>query len=191
MSWQDCMDACQQAWAAAAQLDPRMVVWAWQNTPQPATPYVKLSMPSIETLGIDWITRTFDASRPAGQEYKIEVSGNREVPIEMQVFTDSTADGLSAQFLAEQIKTSLQLPTIRAILTRLGISPFDPQRINYVPTVVGANFRGRATCTIRCYMPAQSVAEYIGYIQTINGSITSSGGASPTPTVLPFSVVLP
>lgn len=190
MSWQDAMNAIQSAFAAAAQLDPTAVVWAWQNIPQPATPYVKLSMPSITTKGIDWLSRTVDLTRPAGQEVKAQAVGNREVPIEMQVFTDSVADGVAAPFLAEQIKTGLLLPNIRSILTAVGISPFDPGPVQNVPMIVAANFRGRATCTIRCYMPAQALAEYYGYIETVNGTITSTGGASETPYVQPFSVDL-
>lgn len=189
MGWPDVMDAMQAAIAASGHLDPARVIWAWQDVDQPPDPYVKLAMPSIETLGLDFLAMDFDATRPPGQEYRIQPQGQREVPLEMEVFTDQTADGGAAIFLAESIKTGLLRPSVRQILTAVGVSPFDPGRVSYAPALVAVGFRGRATCTIRCYCPAQAVAEYVGYIAIVNGTLTATGGATTLP-ALPYTAKL-
>lgn len=187
MGWPEVMDAMQSAWAAAARIDPSRVLWAWQPTTQPPTPYVKLAMPSIEQIGQDFLSMEFVPTRAPGQEFKIQPQGQREIPLEMQVFTDDVALGTSAIFLAEQIKTGLLLPSVRNQLTAVGVSPFDPGRVSYAPSIVGTGFRGRATCTIRCYVPAQALAEYVGYISSMAGTITTTGGASPSLPGLPYT----
>jgi hypothetical protein len=203
VSWEQVQDAFQAAVARAARLDPALVIWGFQDVDQPPMDpsavdgntgrrsYIKLAMPSIATIGLDWVQATYDASRAAGQEIELKPQGTREMPLELQAFTTSTADGNAAIFLAERARTHLLLPSIRAILSAVGISLFDPGPVRYVPSVVAAGFRGRATCTLRTYVPALALAEYVTYIQTVSGTITTTGGAQSTPNVRPFSTTLP
>ncbi len=120
-------------------------------------------------------------------QLKSEVQGVREVGLEITCFTSSTADGLDAQNVLEKTKTALRLSSVRDLLTAVGWSPFDPGPVNYIPEIVAVKFRGRATCVIRCYMPAQSVFEYISSIETVRGTISCSG-VDPDPVVIDYSV---
>jgi hypothetical protein len=202
MSWDQIQDAFSTAIARAAQLDPSRILWAFQDVDEPPMDntisgntgkrsYIKLAMPSIKTIGRDFLQRSYDATRAAGQEVKLQVQGTRELPLELQAFTASTADGQAAIFLADLAVSNLLLPSVRDILTAVGISVFDPGPVQYVPTVVAAGFRGRATCTLRTYVPALALAEYVTWIQTVNGTLTTTGGAQAGPTNTPFSGKLP
>lgn len=126
----------------------------------------------------------------AVQEIKAVVRGVRETSIELQCFSAATASADEALFMAEQIRTGLLLPSVRSGLAAVGVSPFDPGPANYAPAVVNVGFRGRATCSIRCYVPAQALAEYYGFIQTVNGKIRYTGGAFPGTTEVDFTADL-
>ncbi len=115
----------------------------------------------------------------ATQELRAHIEGFREVSWELQFFTKHTADNFDANTLAENTRTSLLFNSVRDILRAQQVSPFDPGPVNYLPEVVGTNFRGRATCSVRCYIPAQALFQYYGTIKTVNGSTTYSGGQTP------------
>jgi hypothetical protein len=184
--WRAIQDAIQAAMAAAAALPPEKVLWAFQNVNQPANPYLKLSIPGLLTKGQDWLSQAYDATRPAGQEIELQPMGTREVAIELQAFTDEVADESSAHFYLDGISTALIRPSIRDLLTAVGVSIFDPQGVQYAPAVVAANFRGRATATLRSYIPAQAASEYVGYIRSFRGTLTSAGSALP-PVAAPWA----
>lgn len=126
------------------------------------------------------------------QELSVKVQGVREAVFEITCFTDSTADDNDASILAEKTRTSLLLPSIRSLLQAASVGVFDPGPVQYIPQVVAVKFRGRAVVAIRCYVPAQSVIEYMTYIQTVNGQVSVSG-ASPNgfPIVKPFTTIPP
>lgn len=197
LTWQAVQDALFAAIVSASGLADDRILWSFQDVDEPALDnpitggnanpaYVKLSLPTIATRGQDWLQIDYDATRAPGQEIEQRPTGFREVPLEIQVFTSSTADGTAANFLAEQIRTGLLLPSIRDALAAVGVTPFDPGPVNFVPDVVSANFRGRATCTVRLYVPAIALSEFTTYIAEVAGTITTTGGKQPNPTATPF-----
>jgi hypothetical protein len=198
ITWQIVQDAIVAAMAAASGLDQSRILWAFQPIGEPQlddpidggggnTTYLKLSLPTILKLGQDWVQTTYDGTRPAGQEIAAQPTGFRELPLELQVFTSSTADGNAAIFVAEQIGTAMILPSIADPLAAVGVTVFDPGPVNYAPSVVGANFRGRATCTLRMYAPAIAVAQLYGYIAEAAGTLSLTGGKQ-SPVEVPFDV---
>lgn len=188
MSWDYVMDVLQRGVAQGTGLPPERVVWKWQNAGAPPHDYVVISVGALQTIGQDWLEMNTDLSRPNGQEIQALVRGVREMPFEIEAFTASTANKMAAIFLAEQARTSFLLPSIRSMLDTAQVSPFDPGPVQYAPDVVAVGFRGRATCTVRCYVPAPLVVEYLGYIAHVNGTVTAKRTPDdPSPIVKPFS----
>lgn len=188
-TWTQVHDAIQAAVAQASGLPASQVIWKYQNFDAPALDYVAMAFSSLGVVGIDALVPSYDGTRPAGQEIALTVTGVRELPLNVECFSASTADSSDALSRAEIIRTSMVLPSIRDQLAAVGVSAFDPQPVQYVPDVVAVGFRGRATMTVRCYVPAPLAQDLVGYIKTVNGTATISGEASPV--VQPFSVVLP
>ena len=177
MSWDDVGNTIVAAVRAASALPASRVVWKHQNYNAPPQTYVTINLPTILEKGQDWIETTTDLNRPRGQEVEIKVRGIREVSLELECFTDQSVsgDGQSAVSKLLEITTRLRLPGVRALLQEQGVSPFETGRINWIPDIPGTNFRGRAVCSIRCYIPLPSYAEYAGFIERVIGSFTSEG----------------
>jgi hypothetical protein len=187
-SWLFVMDTLQRAVAQGSNLAANQVVWKWQNAGARPQDYIVISVGALQTMGQDWVETNTDLARPNGQEVQALVRGVREMPFEIEAFTTATADPNAAIFLAEQVRTSLLLPSIRSMLDLAEVSPFDPGPVQYVPEVVAVRFRGRATCTVRCYVPAPVVVEYVGYIAHVNGTVTAKRTPDdPSPIVRGFS----
>lgn len=182
-------DAFFSALQRASGLPSDNVVWSFAARDQPGLPYLTLNLGMSDTIGIDYIKTTVDETRAAGQEIKQEVKGIREVSLELQAFTAAVSNDGSARDLLERTKAGLTLPSVGAILRTVGVSTFDPGPVNYIPAVVSAGFRGRAVCSVRCYMPAPSVAEYAGYIERVTGTITAKGGQA-AQILVPFDVTI-
>ena len=195
-TWAQTADAVQAAIVAASGLTAAAVRWRYQDAPQPALSFIDLSLGTSLEVGQPFVEDDYDATRAAGAEIRLQVKGIREVPLELEVFTPTTTpDEGSAIALCEQAKSSLWLPTIRDALGALGFVPFDAGPVQFVPAIVAVGFRGRATCTIRCTMPAPIVAEYTTWIETISGTIQGKSTAAPwpvapaAPTVTPHGTV--
>lgn len=186
-TWTQIRDGIQGAITTASGLSASKVIWRYGNAMAPAEPYVTLSLGASLVQGIDWIDAETDLLRAAGQEIALTAAGFREVALQIQCFTTSTADSSDALALAETIRGKLLLPATRDALAAVGVVPFAPDTVNYVPDVPTVNFRGRATLDVRCSMPAQAVVEYCGYIASIEGTETTTGGAIAGDTVRTFT----
>lgn len=182
MSWEDVEDAMQKAVALASRLPSDHVIWSYQNVNEPTEPHIIIKFGGAITIGTDRIATSQDLDRPNGQEMKQEVRGVREVPFELQAFTTTTTGSSAARHMLELVRTRLRLPSIRYGLRNVGLSPFDPGPVNWVPDIPAAKFRGRAVCTIRCYVPVMDCEEYTGYIARVRGLVVFSGSAGGTGT---------
>ena len=175
MSWIDVENAVQRAFVMASQLADQRVTWAYQDVNEPAQTHVVLNFGGDVVVGLDRVQITTDLTRPNGQEIKMEVKGVREVPLEVEVFTDDTSGDYSARRLADQIRTRLVLPSVRDTMARVGVTPFDPGPINWIPDPPVGRYRGRAHFTVRCYAPVMDAFEYVGYIARVKGMIFPVG----------------
>lgn len=185
MNWDDVGDAIQQAVERAA--GGITTIWKDQNRNAPGVPYVTVRLGGPITLGIDYIRTSQDLTRVQGQEIKMEVRGQREVPLEIECFTKEHVSGRqgAALELCSRVLAGLTLPSVRAILNAQDIAPFDPGAPNWIPDIPSTNFRGRAVATVRCYMPPPTAVEYAGYIDRVSGTVVVKGGLSGDVT-LPF-----
>ena len=187
MGWTEIHNAVQAAVVRASGLPTGRVIWKYQNANAPVLDYIAMRFSSVKSKGLDYIKTDLDLLRPAGQEYKLSVKGTRETTLEVEAFTATTADSADALGLAELVKSALLLPSVRNLLTAVELSPFDPSDVNYIPDVPSIGFRGRATLSIRCYVPAVLAAEFVGYIATFQGTVTIKG-ARQGDIVFPYTV---
>lgn len=180
MPWSDIERAMQVAICRASGYAPERVIWSYQNRNAPELDYISIHFGGEIMVGVDRVSLDLDLNRQPGQEFAQEIQGTREVPFEISCFTSSVIGEAAARRVLEITRTKLRLPDVRYGLRRVGISPFDPGPVDYVPNIPAAGFRGRATCTIRCYVPVMDCVEYVGYIATMNGRFYPSGwnGAS-------------
>ncbi len=176
-TWPQIRAAIQSAIASASGLASGKVIWKFQDGPQPALDYVALHLSPLRTIGRDGINASTDLDRTAGQEIELRVGGLREMVLSVEVFTAAVADGSDALARGETIRTALSLPTVRDVLGAVGVVPFDPGPVQYTPAIAAAGFRGRGLVEIRCSLPAPAAVEYLGYIDTVNGTHTTTGGA--------------
>ena len=117
----------------------------------------------------------------------LTVVGVREVSLQMECFTGPApgsvapaaglveALGSTARAVLDEVVTRLRLPTARDALAAGGVTPFDPGPVNWIPDIVSIGFRGRASCDVRCRMPARALAEYVNWIASVAGTATIEG----------------
>jgi hypothetical protein len=173
VSWDQVGDALQQAIDRASGLPAGSTVWKNQDRNAHALDYVAIDLTSMLTIGIDAVTPSFNPDRVRGQEIKIETSGQRECSLSVECFTSVATSGKNAAALAlcSRIYSGLLLPSNRAILSAADVSVFDVSSVLWIPDVPGRAFRGRAVGTLRCYMPAPTAQEYVGYIERMSGTV--------------------
>lgn len=183
------LDAIQAAIVTVSGFNTARVLWKFQNADAPALDYCALSLGVATEVGQDFIVEDYSALRSPGSEFRETVTGTREISLQCEVFSAATVSSVSAadaMETAENIRTGLRLTAVRAALATVGVVPFDRPSVTYIPDVVSVGFRGRALVTVRCYMPAPAVVAYTGYIATVEGTITVSGG-HPDPTVIDYT----
>jgi len=127
-----------------------------------------------------------------GSEIAETLLGLREVALQLEGFTGSSssianpaaglveAGGVTARALLDKVGIKLWMPSIRAALAAVGVTPFDKGTVGWIPDVVSTGFRGRATLDVRCYMPARAVAEYTAYIANMTWDVTAEGAPGGT-----------
>lgn len=175
MSWDAIGDAIYRAFKQASNLPDDRVIWKHQNFNAPDQEYLTISLGSMLTIGQDYVQTFTDDNRPPGQEIEIAVRGTRETTLELEIFTQSNIVVQSTAALARltSVVARLALPSVREILFAQGISPYDPGPARWIPDIPGVAFRGRAVCSIACYMPLPTESEFAGYIARVIGEVTS------------------
>lgn len=189
-TWAAIRDAVQTAIVTASGLSSGAVIWKFQDAPQPALDYVALSLGAPIELGQDAIVTSTDLNRDPGEEVELAVVGVREIALQVEVYTAATVASAGvpdALERAERIRTSLRLPTLREALAAVQFVPFASGPVQYVPDIVAIGFRGRALLAVRCLMPSPAVAEYVGYIETVTGTVTATGGGTGSPYVIDYT----
>src|SRR6201999_4655881 len=142
VSWDDVGNAIQAAIVQASGLPANQVIWKGQDVNAPPQDYIAISLGGPIQLGIDYLAQDFDATRPRGQEFRLRVSGTREVPLEVECFTSSAITGRqsSALYLCTKLLAALVLPSVRELMAAQDVVPFDqgqPQWIPSCPRILG------------------------------------------------------
>lgn len=168
--WEDIENYIHAAIVLATGYDSDQVIWKHQNYNAPEVDYATIALGDVIPIAQDFTTYETNLSRPAGQEIKQSVVGVREVPLELEAFSSSTLGNASARAVLEKARTGLRLPSVKYSLRKGGIAPFDLGSVAFIPEIRNTGFRGRAICTIRCYVVMPEVVEYCGYINRVVGT---------------------
>lgn len=185
-------DAIWEAVYVAAELPGDHVRWKYKNTNQPPDPYIDLGIGSSFNPGQDGLKATTDLTRPRGKEIELRVVGVRQIVLQMEAWTTPTSsdaeEGEDAIALLEQVKTAMILPGFKERLRRVGAAVLDrSDPVNFVPSIVRANFRGRATFDCRVSVPPIPVREFVGYIERVSGTIQVGLTGPDEPIAIPFN----
>lgn len=180
ITWEDIENYIQGAMVKATGFTAEKVVWKYQNRNAPAMNYATIDLTSVITIGEDRVRYSQDLTRPNGQEIKQTITGQREVSLDLEIFSSTVTGSNSARALMEKTRTSLRLPAIKYSLRRGGIAPFDLGTVGYINDIPTVNFRGRAVCSIRCYVQMPEIVEYCGYIARVRGNLTAFSASGVT-----------
>lgn len=177
-TWKEIADAVQSTIATASGLT---TIWRYQNAPAPTVDYVGISFGALQTVDVDFVDEQYDSTLPDGQQVSLSVGGVRVLPLTIEVWSGSTVEKIAsttALSILDSIITKLRLPSNRRALASVGLTVFDPGPANWVPSIVSIGFRGRATCDLRCRIPARTVTEYTDWIGSIAGTAQIAGMGS-------------
>jgi len=146
------------------------VIWAKQNGPRPANPYIALSILAIQRTGHDHVNVEDNPSPASGAEIIHYVRGPRKITVTMQCFSN-TALGISgsAQIL-DSVMSAVKLPSVQDALRTagVGVASFDP--IQPLGSAMNsAVFEPRALLTARCFI-ASEISETGTYIETVEAT---------------------
>ena len=142
------------------------VIWAHQDGPRPAVPFVSLSHGAQLTVGMVESSHAFDAGADPGEEITYTDLELNEATLSIQVFGTVLGDS-SAMAIARNIRRAFDLRSVRADLEAAGLSVFDTGTVVPVHTVLDADWEGRASVDLR-YYTYESQTETNGYIDTVN-----------------------
>ena len=174
--WEDIEDAIQRVIVRSSGLDADKVTWSYQSVNEPANDHITLNFGGLRAIGVDIIRNDQDLSRSTGQEIGQSIKGLREMNLEIECFSSATNNETAAKYIAELIRTNLRLETNIYDLRKVQVAMFDTSGvINWIPDIPSVKFRGRAALTVRCYLPAPTVVEYVGYISRIRGTFFPVG----------------
>ena len=179
--WEDIEDAIQRVVVRSSGLDADKVTWEYQSLNEPNNDHVTLNFGAMRAIGIDIVRSDEDLFRPNGQEIGQSIKGIREMTLEIECFSSATNSETAAKYIAELIRTNLRLETNIIELRKVKVAIFDTQgTINWIPDIPSVRFRGRAILSVRCYLPAPAVIEYVGYISRVRGTAIVSALNGPS-----------
>lgn len=167
-------DAVRLALVRATEYDDALVIHENEDGNAPDEDYATFFLTGLVKLGQDAVTTSYDATRPAGEEIRVKVSGDREFGVRVSAFTEKTNAESSARSVLGKVQTRLALPSIRKILNDAGVSVFDFGDVNYVPQIGSTEFMGRGVLDLRCYL-RDDASEYTGYIEKATAVDTDTG----------------
>lgn len=166
------LETALKAWVAAASgLDASRVLMSYeryQGGARPVSgPHITIQFGPMVTRGIDGSYSTTNLGRAAGEEMVITSIATREMTVTLQCFGGATAGAGTALATLSRVRERLALPSVRDALSAVGLSPFGPGPVTYVPSIEGTKFEGRAVFEVRCLIDA-SEQEFCGYIASVD-----------------------
>jgi hypothetical protein len=151
-------------------LEPTQVVWANQNIPQPAYPYLTLKRDSlVRTSAADEVRTSTDLTQEEGQEIALETYGVREFTLTINAFVDeetgSTDPNCDAMAMLSLLQVSLSQLSTQELFCLAGLAVIEELAVVDLSQVVNAEFISRAALDIR-FRVTFSCIERTGYINT-------------------------
>jgi uncharacterized RDD family membrane protein YckC len=140
-------------WAVANVPAGMPVVYYFPNAPRPTVDYVTLLISSVSQIGWDY------QPRPTNNPGDIEGIGDREFTLQVQAY------GGDPLTVLENLRTSLQKPTVLDTLRADGIVFVNWFTINDITDLVDSRFEQRATLDL-LFRVSQQYLDSVGTIGT-------------------------
>jgi len=164
-------------------LNNGQIIWANQNIPQPAYPYITLRRDSLIRLGgRDEIRQSVDMSQPQGQEVALETVGVREFTLTLNAFVDEQTGAnnpnCDAIYLLSVLQSSLSQQSIIEAFCLSGIAVVEELAVTDLSEVVNGLFISRASMGVR-FRTTFTCIERTGFIDTVEIQSVPSNPSDP------------
>lgn len=177
MSWSATIEDAIRSWVATG--TGLTVIWADQNGPRPAAPFVALGRPTIRGQGIDWLDIEENPGGDPGEDQTFTARGPRTVEITAQCFAADATGAAGAAVYLETLRSKARLPSQRATLhaVKTALAMFGPVQSSAEVTN-SADIEPRAIATLTFHTTA-SASELGTWIETadITGTANHSSGS--------------
>lgn len=154
------------AWVVAGSgLPAEKVIWAQQDAPRPAPPFIAMRLRNPQRIGQDWLD-VVDAGVTPGQEIQIKSRGTRTMTLSLQAFSAASTGINAAVMQLDAVRSVSNLPTVRDALNTagLGLGPFEG--VQSLDGVLSESvFEPRATMGALLFLSSE-VSEFATYIET-------------------------
>ena len=154
-------------------LDADQVLWAYeayQGGERPAGErFVTLQLGPSMSIGIDGFDATTDLTRAVGSEVQLKATTLQQFTLYVSCFGGTPTGNTSAGATMERFRNRLGLPSVRGLLSAVGISPFDSGSVQNVPFIEGTKFESRSVLEMRCYIDVDET-DFCGFISRVTGT---------------------
>lgn len=151
-------------WVASIVGGSVTVIFENQNGPRPSLPYVSILLTTLTQIGVDYIS-------PPDAMGDSDIIGDREFNIRIQAYGGDPITQL------ENIRSSLQKPSVLDTLRANNIVFVDRLSINSVSALLDTEWEARASMDI-LFRIAQTDSDELGLIETVEVDETLSDGVS-------------
>lgn len=150
------------------------IIWLDQNVPRPEKPYIGMRITPFVQVGQDYVGHPDNAG-------DANINGNREFTLMIQHY------GVGSVQVLENLRSSLQKPTIQESLREDGIVFVDRLDISDISELFDNEYEERATMDL-LFRIAQSITDNVGVIESTNIEGTYYAPDLSTITINSFSV---
>lgn len=171
VNWTTIDDALHAWIVSALSITAARVIWANQNLPQPAYPYVTLQHPGLVEVGtLDETISSTDLTADPGEEIELLTTGPREftltVTAHVDVGTDAYNSDAQATALLSLAQSSLGQRSVLDALSVAGIAIIERLPVLDTSVVVNGEWNSQATMDVRMRVTSE-MTEQIGYIDKV------------------------
>lgn len=145
-------------------VNPIPVILYQPNAPRPSLPYVTLYLNSIVSIGDDYLPRPDSAG-------DITLVGDRDFTVQVQAYGDN------ALTILENLRTSLQKPSVLDTLRANGIVFVNSLAINDITALLDTEWEPRGSMDV-LFRIAQTDSDNLGVIETVELEEIFSNGQS-------------
>jgi hypothetical protein len=158
------------------------VIWANQNLPQPAYPYVALLRSGTAEVGtLDETVTSTDLTQPAGEEIELLTTGPREFTLKVTAHVDVGTGAYNSDSQATALLTlaqsSLGKRSVLDALSVAGIAIIERLPVLDTSVVVNGEWNSQAAFDVRMRVTSE-MTEQIGYINKTRLSSTFENAAA-------------
>lgn len=144
-------------------------IWARQNGPRPATPFVTLDL-RVGGTSRDWADVKDNPTPSAGAEILHVSKGVRKGVLTVQIFGDDATGSAKPEALLDSLKASLPLPSVYGTLSvaKIGVYGFG-QVLDLSSIIQSSDIESRASMEINMNLVSE-ISESGTYFSTVDAT---------------------